>query len=97
MPPEPFPIALQRHLVGIGGHTPVQSPLVGLIHAHATSHNAPLLAEIFRREDWLLYGPEWLREHLDRVAAGSWENSTAAVVAKLLLRPKRFEPVAGSA
>ena len=63
---------------------------LGLIHAHATSHNAPLLADIFKRENWLLYGPEWLREHLDRVAAGSWENSTAAVVAKLLLRPKRL-------
>ncbi|MEO6152314.1 MAG: hypothetical protein ABIT09_08395, partial [Croceibacterium sp.] len=68
---------------------------LGLIHAHATSHNAPLLIEIFEREGWLLYGPKWLRDHLARVAEGSWENSTAAVVAKLLLRPKLAERATG--
>lgn len=59
---------------------------LGLIHAHATSHNAPLIAEIFKQADWLLYGPAWLRDHLGQMAAGGYENSTAAVVAKLLLR-----------
>jgi hypothetical protein len=60
---------------------------LGLIHGHATPHNAALLYQRFEREGWLLLGPEWLRAHLSRMAAGSYENSTAAVVAKLLLRP----------
>ena len=60
---------------------------LGLIHAHATPHNAARLAPLFAAEDWLLFGPNWLQEHLERMARGSYENSTAAVVAKLLLRP----------
>jgi hypothetical protein len=59
---------------------------LGLIHGQATSHNAPLLGEIFSKGHWLLFGPDWLRKHLERMAEGSYENSTAAVVAKLLLR-----------
>lgn len=62
---------------------------LGLIHAHATARNAALLRERFAREGWLLFGPEWLRSHLTRIAAGSYENSTAAVVAKLLLRSQQ--------
>ncbi|KUO56336.1 MAG: hypothetical protein APF78_01850 [Sphingomonadales bacterium BRH_c3] len=61
---------------------------LGLIYGHVTRHNAPLLAEIFRKGDWLLFGPDWLRAHLGRMSAGSYENSTAAVVAKLLLRSR---------
>jgi hypothetical protein len=59
---------------------------LGLIHGHSTAHNAALLAPMFEREGWLLYGPEWLQANLTRMAAGSYENSTAAVVAKILLR-----------
>lgn len=59
---------------------------LGLIHAHATSHNAALLAGIFQANGWLLFGPEWVKDHLQRLSAGSYENNTAAVVAKLLLR-----------
>lgn len=66
----------------------VGPPQLGLIHGHATAHNAALLAPRFEREGWLLFGPDWLRAHLSRMAAGSYENSTAAVVAKLLLRPQ---------
>jgi hypothetical protein len=59
---------------------------LGLIHGHATAHNAALLAPLFASNDWLLFGPDWLRGQLTRMANGSYENSTAAVVAKLLLR-----------
>jgi hypothetical protein len=59
---------------------------LGLIRGHATNRNAALLADIFNQSDWLPFGPEWLRERLDRMSAGSYENSTAAVVSKLLLR-----------
>ena len=59
---------------------------LGLIAGHITKYNTPLVAEIFSANDWLLFGPDWLRKRLSWMAAGSYENSTAAVVAKLLLR-----------
>ena len=62
---------------------------LGLVYAHATKYNALLLEEISERQDWPLYGPKWLKCHLKQMAQGSWENSTAAVVAKILLRPVR--------
>jgi hypothetical protein len=61
---------------------------LGLIHGHVTSHNAPLLARIFDNEGWLLFGPDWLKAHLGRMSDGGYENSTAAIVAKILLRPR---------
>jgi hypothetical protein len=61
---------------------------LGLSHGHVTSHNAPLLAEIFDNEGWLLFGLDWLRAHLGRMADGGYENSTAAIVAKILLRKR---------
>lgn len=64
---------------------------LGLIHAHATRHNASLLDSIFAEGGWLLFGPDWLNDHLGRMAAGSYENSTAALVAKLLLRRGRSD------
>jgi hypothetical protein len=69
---------------------------LGLIHGHVTSHNAPLLAEIFRNEGWLHFGPAWLRAHLGRMSDGGYENSTAAIVAKILLRPRSGGSAAGS-
>ena len=59
---------------------------LGLVHAHVTSRNAALLRDIFEAEDWLLFGPDWIRERLERMSRGSYENNTAGVVAKLLLR-----------
>jgi hypothetical protein len=62
---------------------------LGLVHAHATEHNTALLEAIFQNGGWLLYGPGWLNRHLEKMAAGSYENSTAAIVTKLLLRNRR--------
>jgi hypothetical protein len=59
---------------------------LGLVHGHATGGNLQRLQKIFEQGDWLLFGPEWLRAHLFRVAKSGYENSTAAVVAKVLLR-----------
>ena len=63
---------------------------LGLIYAHATPHNAALLTPRFADNSWLLFGPDWLRDHLEHLARGSYENSAAAVVAKLLLRSSRL-------
>lgn len=59
---------------------------LGLIHAHVTAYNAPVLADIFAKGGWLLFGPDWIGSQLQLMAGGGYENSTAAVVAKLLLR-----------
>lgn len=40
----------------------------------------------FAASGWELLDDEWLRSHLKRMARGSYENKTSAVVAKLLLR-----------
>lgn len=45
-----------------------------------------LLQEHFAAMGWELLDDEWLRAHLKRMAKGSYENKTSAVVAKLLLR-----------
>lgn len=62
---------------------------LGLVHGHATSGNALRLKEIFEHSGWLLFGPCWIKSRLMQLAAGSYENSTAAVVAKLLLRSRQ--------
>ncbi len=77
---------LLNQFVEAGLCPPDATVRLGLIHAHATPHNAVLLTPLFAAKDWLLFGPDWLRDHLGRLARGSYENSTAAVVAKLLLR-----------
>ena len=59
---------------------------LGLVHGHATQHNARRLETLFDEQRWLLFGPEWPRAHLRQAAGGGYENSTAALVAKLLLR-----------
>lgn len=62
------------------------TPRLGLIYGYATEHNEQLLRKMFQERDWDLYGPAWLRDHLGRMAERSYDNQTASVVAKLLLR-----------
>jgi len=45
-----------------------------------------LLKEHFERNGWLLWDEVWLKENLERMSKGGYENSSVAVVAKLLLR-----------
>ena len=61
---------------------------LGLIYGHATDGNAALLKSKFEAERWELFDAEWLLGNLKKMAVGSYENSTAAVVAKLLLRTR---------
>ena len=44
------------------------------------------LGDHFKANGWVLWDDVWLREKLDRMSRGSYENSIAAVVAKLLQR-----------
>ncbi|GAC1586630.1 MAG: hypothetical protein NVS3B5_20610 [Sphingomicrobium sp.] len=65
---------------------------LGLIYGHATKGNGDLLRGKFDEEGWALFDADWLFGHLERMAAGSYENSTAAVVAKLIFRSRRNSP-----
>ena len=46
---------LRMQCVERGFCSPDVTVRLGLVHAHATKHNALLLREIFKREKWLLY------------------------------------------
>lgn len=61
----------------------------GLIYGYATAHNERLLQAHFEAKHWRLYGPTWLDRGLKDLATGGYENSTAAVVAKLLIPGRR--------
>ena len=62
---------------------------LGMVYGHATPSNAAQLKLKFEEADWALYDADWLFGHLEQMAGASYENSTAAVVVKLLLRSQR--------
>ena len=47
------------------------------------------LREHFDRSDWLLWDGEWVRQELAELSKSGYDNTTAAIVTKLLLRPER--------
>ena len=50
----------------------------------------------FKSRGWLLLGPQHIRDELKKLGTAGYENSVAAVVAKLLLRaPKQSRVAAG--
>lgn len=65
--------------------TPV--PWLGLAYGHATAHNQTQLEAHFREQNWLLLGPEQIRERVLAMASEPYDNQVASVVAKL------FRPV----
>lgn len=60
-------------------------PKLGMIYGYATPSNTTLLTAHFAANGWDLYGPDWLRDRLQRMALRSYDNQVASVVAKLLL------------
>ena len=59
---------------------------LGLVLGHATKGSWTSLCERFKNERWLLFGADWLRKHLDKLSKAGYENSTAAIVAKIFLK-----------
>lgn len=51
--------------------------------------DAEALERIFAEKGWRLFGPAWLIERLQKIAAESYDDSAAAIVAKLLVRGER--------
>ena len=51
------------------------------------SHNdRELLKAHFDRRGWILWDNSWLRDKLEEMSVGGYENSSVAVTAKLILR-----------
>ena len=76
---------LAQQLTASGTIMGSSTPKLGLIYGFATPSNAAILKDHFEQNDWGLYGPEWLRAHLQKMALRSYDNQIASVVAKLLL------------
>jgi len=65
-----------------------ESPTVELCLAAGKIIGADVagLRSHFDANGWLLFDPEWIRERLSEIAGEGYDNSIAAVTAKLLLR-----------
>ena len=48
-----------------------------------------VLEERFAKSGWKLFSPEWIQANLKQLAGDGYENSVAAVVAKILTREKK--------
>lgn len=44
------------------------------------------LHTLSKEQGWTLWDEKWLKEHLEKLATGSYENQVASVVTKLILR-----------
>ena len=47
------------------------------------------LRDHFDRNDWLLWDGNWVRQELAELSKSGYDNTTAAIVTKLLLRPEK--------
>jgi len=55
----------------------------------ASDHDRQLLREHFDKNGWLLWDDEWLRNALEKIACGGYENQIADVVAKIIHRGRK--------
>ncbi|MCW2404613.1 hypothetical protein M2336_001242 [Sphingobium sp. B1D7B] len=76
---------LVEQLVDNGSVAGIPTPRLGMIYGFATRANTQVLETHFAQSGWDLYGPDWLRAHLQKMALRSYDNQVASVVAKLLL------------
>lgn len=76
---------LVEQLVRNGAVAGTPIPRLGMIYGYATPANTAILQAHFEERGWDLYGPEWLRGHLQKMALRSYDNQVASVVTKLLL------------
>ena len=76
---------LTEQLVESGSVVGRPMPKLGMIYGYATPSNTALLEQHFAENGWELYGPDWLKDHLQKMALRSYDNQVASVVAKLLL------------
>lgn len=78
-------LALTMNEQGLSG----ENPQVRLaLAAGKIRSDVDALRSHFEKNGWLLFDPLWLRGQLEQLSKGSYTNSVAAMVAKLLLRGK---------
>lgn len=78
---------LVAQLCEAGACLPDPSVRLGMaIGKIASDTDASALKDHFAERGWLLWGPDYLVQELHRLAADGYDNSAAAMVAKLLLR-----------
>lgn len=76
---------LTEQMVEDGAVAGIPRPKLGMIYGYATAANTRILTEHFEANGWGLFGPDWLRDRLQKMALRSYDNQVASVVAKLLL------------
>lgn len=78
---------LSKQLVASG--LSIKRPKLKLCLAVGKVKNEKSLTELethFKKNNWLLMSPSWIKDRLEEMSEGGYENSVAAVTAKLLLR-----------
>ena len=76
---------LGEQLADIGGVVGNPRPHLGLVYGHATEHNEARLRPWFEERGWFFHGPDWIATRLRAMAARTYDNQIAGVVAKILL------------
>lgn len=77
---------LAKQMVELGRCRPNPTVKLGMIAGKISGQDHAALAQHFIDRDWQFYGPDWIRERLEKLAMSSYSNQVSAVVAKLLLR-----------
>ncbi len=81
---------LEKQLIERGSIAP--NPKITLCLATgriATNKDRARLHEYFEAKGWKLFDEEWVRKSLDQISEGSYQNSVASVVAKILIRGRK--------
>lgn len=78
--------AAKRQLIRMGACRRDAKLRLGLAAGKIAAKSFDGLKEHFKKNKWRLFHPALLRKNLKTIAAGSYENKVAAVVAKLLHR-----------
>jgi len=58
----------------------------GLVAAKIRPKDYDALPQYFAKRGWDLYGPNWIKSEVKRLAGSGYSNDVSAVVAKILLR-----------
>ncbi|HEY0100340.1 MAG TPA: hypothetical protein VGB76_15445 [Pyrinomonadaceae bacterium] len=71
------------------GFCPSKPKITLCLAAGNTYQDASLLRQHFERNDWVLWDGDWVRRELAELSKSGYDNTVAAIVSKLLLRPPK--------
>lgn len=78
-------LCIQMHDAGLVSKKP-KTKLALVCGKIVSKQDRQLLKGHFEKNGWLLWDDEWLKEKLQAISEGGYENSPVAIVSKLLLR-----------